>query len=102
MRIDTKNRERGEHTDITPQDVLNLLLLETTLDNETSGSVNRAVRTHFSKHELNNVFRRSVHPLANITHIRKHGLLVPFTKNLRGCDGVPLAGGREEGRVRSV
>ena len=88
MRIDTKNRERGEHTDITPQDVLNLLLLETTLDNETSGSVNRAVRTHFSKHELNNVFRRSVHPLANITHIRKHGLLVPFTENLRGSNSV--------------
>ena len=48
------------------------------------------------------MLRLPVHTFADIGDVGEDRLLVAFTENLRGCDGVPLAGGGEEGRVRGM
>ena len=48
------------------------------------------------------MLRLPVHTFADIGDVGEDRLLVSFTEDLRGRDGVSLAGGREEGRVRSV
>lgn len=47
--------ERDRHTDVSSKDVLELLLLETTLDNQTSGTVDTSTGTQFGEQELHNV-----------------------------------------------
>ena len=90
------------HTDVPTQNVFDLLLLEATFDDKTPRTVDGSGRTHFCEHVLDDMLRLPVHTFADIGDVRKDGLLVSFTKDLRRRDGVPLAGGREEGRVRSV
>ena len=48
------------------------------------------------------MLRLPVHTFADIGDVGEDRLLVSFAEDLRGRDGVPLAGGGEEGRVRSV
>ncbi len=62
-------------TDILLEQILNLLLLEPTLDNQTLRSINRASRSHFSEQVLNDVLGLSAHSLTNITEIRECSLL---------------------------
>ena len=90
------------HTNVATEDVLDLLLLEPTLDDETAGTVDGAGGTHFREHVLDDMLRLPVHTFADIGNVGEDRLLVSFTEDLRRRDGVPLAGGREEGRVRSV
>lgn len=68
---------------VSPQDVLDLLLLETTLDNETAGAVNGTTRTQFGEQELGNVLIGTLHPLTDLGDVGKDGLLVSFTETLR-------------------
>lgn len=48
-------RSEKQHTDISSQDVLNLLLLETTLDDQTPATVDTAAGTQFGEQELHDV-----------------------------------------------
>ena len=43
-----------------------------------------------------------MHPFANVTNVRKDTLLVTLAVDRRWRDGISLAGGSKEGRVRSV
>ena len=82
--------------------MLDLLLLEATLDDETTRAVDGTSSTHFGEHVLDDVLWLPVHTLADIGDVGEDGLLVAFTQDLRRCDCVTLAGGREEGGVGSV
>ncbi len=93
---------KKERTDVATQDVLDLLLLETTLDDKTSGAVDGAGRTHFRKHVLDDVLGLPVHTFANVGDVGEDRLLVAFTCELRRRDCVTFAGGGKEGGVGSV
>ena len=69
-------------TDISPQDVLNLLLLKPPLDDQAPRPVNTARRTQFSEQELCNMLIRPFHPPADLSNVGEYGLLVPFPKTL--------------------
>ena len=71
--------------------MLNLLRLEHALDDKTARAVDRTGRTHFGKHELDDVLRLSVHTLADFGDVGEDGLLVSFAQHLRWRDGVTLA-----------
>lgn len=79
--------------------MLDLLLLEATLDDQTPRTVHRASGTHLSEHVLDNVLRLPVHTFADIGDVGKDGLLVAITQKLWRRDRVPLANGGEEGGV---
>lgn len=89
-------------TDISPQYVLYLFWLEAALDDQSPRTVNTSRRTHLGKEELNNVFWRPVHTLADICDIRKDGAADTFSEDLGWGNGVPLSCGGEEGRIRGV
>lgn len=78
------------HTDISSEDVLNLLLLETTLDNQTPSAVDTSAGTQFGEQELHNVVIRTLHTLADIGDIGENGTTVTFTQTLRRRDLVRL------------
>jgi len=86
--------------DISSQDILNLFLLETTLDDQSSASVDGSIGPQFGKEELNHMFIRPLHATANLVEIGKDGLLVAFTETLRGRNLVVLASGT--GQIRMV
>lgn len=88
-----------EHTDVPTQNVLDLLLLEATLDDKAPGTVHRAGGTHLREHVLNDVLRLPVHTFADVGDVCKDGLLVAVTQKLWRRNRVPLADGGEEGRV---
>ena len=46
----------SQPTHVAPKHVLNLFLLETTFDNETSCTIDTSCCAHFSEEELDNVF----------------------------------------------
>ena len=48
--------ERPQLTHVAPKNILNLFLLETTFDNETSCTIDTSCCTHFGEEELDNVF----------------------------------------------
>ena len=77
-------------TDILLEQVLNLFLLESTLDNQTLRTIDRARCSHFSKQVLNNVLGLSAHTLADIGKIRKGSLFRTFSRDLRRYDCVFL------------
>lgn len=76
--------------DVSPQNVLDLLLLETTLDDKTARTVNGTAGTQFGKQELSDVLIGTLHPLANLGDVGEDGLLVSFTETLRWRDLVAL------------
>lgn len=76
--------------DILPQHVLQLLRLETTLDDQTSSTRGRAARTQFGEQKSGDVLLGSLHTLANLGKVGEDGLLVSFTHALRRWDLVAL------------
>jgi hypothetical protein len=76
--------------DVSPENVLNLLLLETTLDNETAGTVDGTAGAQFGEQELGDVLVGTLHPLANLGDVGEDGLLISFTETLRRRDLVAL------------
>ena len=82
--------------------MLDLFLLEATLDDETTRTVDGTSCTHFCEHVLDDVLGLPVHTLADIGDVGEDGLLVAFTQDLRRRDCVTLAGGCEEGGVGSM
>lgn len=69
----------GKLTDVSPQHVLNLLLLEPSLDDQSPRTIYTATRPQFCKDELHDMLLAPLHPLADIWNVRKDGLLVAFT-----------------------
>ena len=88
-------------TDVPAQDVLDLLALETTLDDQPSRAVHGAAGTHFGEHVLDDVLRLPVHTPADLGDVGEDGLLA-LAHDLRGRDREPLAGGLQELGVRGV
>jgi hypothetical protein len=76
-------------TNVTPEHMLNLLLLEAAFDDKARRAIDRTGRTHFREHELNDVLWLPMHPLADVGDVRKNRLLVTLTRELRRRDGVP-------------
>jgi hypothetical protein len=60
--------------DVATEDVLNLLLLETTLDDQAAGSVNGTRGTQLSEQELGDVLVGTLHPLGNLGDVCKDSL----------------------------
>lgn len=77
-------------TDVSPQDVLDLFLLETTLDDQPAGAVDGTCCSHFGEHELDDVLGLAMHSFADIGDVCKDCLFVSFSHDRRGCDCVPL------------
>lgn len=75
---------------VTTQNSLDLLLLETTLDDQALGSINGSRSSQLGKQELNNVLRLTMHPLADIGNVGKDSLLVTITHNRGRNNGVTL------------
>ena len=94
--------EDMNRTDVTTKHVFDLFLLEATFNNQAAGAVHRPGCTHFSEHELNDVFWLSVHSFANIWNICEDRFLVPFPHDLWGGNSVALCVGGEKGRIRGM
>src|SRR5690242_16176792 len=75
---------------VPPQHVLDLLLLETTLDDQAARTVDGTAGTQFSEQELSDVLVGTLHPLANLGDVGEDGLLVSFTETLWWGDLVAL------------
>jgi len=89
-----KRRSRKRLTDISSQNVLQLLLLETTLDNKLTLTSDGTRGTQFGEQELSNVLIGSLHAATDFGNVGKNGLLVSFAQALRGRDLVRLAAAR--------
>lgn len=79
---------------VRAQDVLDLLLLETTLDDQPPGAVGGTAGTQLGKEVGSDVFVGSLHALANLGKVGKDGLLVAFAQALGGRDLVGAGAGR--------
>jgi len=84
--------------DVLAQHVLQLLRLETTLDDQTSGACGRAARTQFGEQECGDVLLGPLHTLADLWEVGENGLLIAFSHALRRWDLVAL--GTSGGVVR--
>ena len=89
-------------TNIPPEDVLNLLLLESTLDDQSPRTIDGTTRTQLGEQELCDVLVCSLHTLADVGNVGKDGLLVSFTKTLWWRNLVALASTRSKVRMRVV
>lgn len=89
----------NEHTNVSSQHVLDLLLLETTLDDQTPAAVDTAAGTQFREQELHDVIVRPLHALANVGNVGKDGPAVAFTQTLRRRNPVRLGPARQQIRV---
>lgn len=84
------------HTDVSSENVLNLLLLETTLDNQTSATVHTAAGTQFGEQELHNVVVGTLHTLADVGDVGEDSTTVTFTQTLGRGDLVGLGAARQQ------
>lgn len=77
-----------KRTNVSPQNVLHVLLGVTTLDDESVRTIDRTTRSQLGKEERNDVLVLSVHLLANVGQVGKDRLLVTLSKHLRGSNRV--------------
>lgn len=84
------------HTDIPTQDGLDTLLLETTLDNETTAAVDGTAGTQLSEQELGDVLVGTLDALADIGDVGENGTTVTLTETLGRGDLVGLGAAREQ------
>lgn len=77
-------------TDVFSDDVLNLLLLETTLDNQSSATINGTASTQLSKQIGGDVLLGSLHALADIGNVGENSFSVAFSHTLRRGNLVAL------------
>lgn len=86
----------SKRTDISPQYILDLLLLETTPDHQSSATVHTTAGSQFSKQELHDVVVGPLHPFADINDIGKNGSPIAFAQTLRGGNLVGLGSAGEK------
>jgi hypothetical protein len=76
-------KERGgAHTNVSSEDVLKLLLLETAFDDQTTTAINTATGAQFGEQELHNVVVGTLHTLADIGDVGEDSTTVTFTQTL--------------------
>lgn len=90
------------HTDVATEDLLDLLLLKATLDDQPTGAIHGTRGTHLREHVLDDMLGLPVHPLADVGDVGEDRLLVAFTQDLWRRDSITLASGVEEGGVGCV
>lgn len=78
-------------TDIPPQNVLQLLLLELAANDQPLATVHGTAGTQLGEQELRDVLVVPLHALANVGNVCKDGLLVSFPHDLRRRNLVALA-----------
>lgn len=78
-----------ELTNVLAQDILNLLLVETTTENQTLGSVHRSLGTQLGVEEHEDVLGLTMHTTANVDKVCKRRLLCALTSDLGWNDSVP-------------
>lgn len=91
-----------ELTNISSQDVLNLLLLEATLDDQPSRTIHAARRTQLGEQELRNMFVGPLHAPADLRDVGEYGLLVAFPETLRRWDLIAPRATRQHIRVMAM
>jgi hypothetical protein len=64
---------------VPPEHVLNLLLLEATLDDQPAVTSDGTAGTQLSEQELCDVLLGTLHALADLGNVGENGLLVAFT-----------------------
>ena len=79
--------------DVPPQHVLDLFLLEATLDDEAFAAVDGAAGAQLGEEELRDVLVVAVHALADLRDVGEDRLLVAFAEALRGWDLVGAGAG---------
>jgi hypothetical protein len=81
-------------TNVLAQNVLNLLLVETTTEDKTLGTVHGSLGTQLGIQEHEDVLGLTVETTANVDKVGKRSLLGTLTGNLGRNNGVPalLAG----------
>jgi hypothetical protein len=80
-------------TDVFSDDVLNLLLLETTLDDQSSATVYGTTGTQLSEQVSSDVLLSSLHALADVGNVGEDSLSVAFSHTLRRGNLVALCSG---------
>ena len=85
-----------------PENVLDLLLLEFTTDDESTSTIHGSSCTQFSEKVLYGVLWRSMHTLADIGDVCEHCLLVSFSCDTRRRNNVTFACVGKEGWVGGV
>lgn len=81
-------------TNISSQNILQLLLLETTLDDKLTLTGNGTRGTQLGEQELSDVLVGSLHAATDFGNVCENGLLVSFAQALRRGDLVRLAAAR--------
>lgn len=73
-------------TNIFSEDVFDVLLLQTSLDDQTTGTVNTTTRTQFCEEEAHDMVFGAAHAAADFLDVRENRLSVSFTQTLRRRD----------------
>jgi hypothetical protein len=95
-------QEKITRTNVPTQHMLDLLLLEPALDDQSRRAVHGPGRTHLGEHELDDVLRLPVHPFTDVADVREDRLLVALTSERGRSDRVPFAARVEQGGVGGV
>jgi hypothetical protein len=82
----TARLARDVFDNVPPEHVLNLLLLEATLDDQPAVASDGTAGTQLGEQELCNMLLGTLHALANLGDVGEDGLLVAFAKTLRWGD----------------
>jgi hypothetical protein len=75
-------------TDVSPQNIFDLLLLEFSFNDKAPTSIYATSCTHFYQQETDNMSRLTVHTTTDITNVCKYGLLVAFAMDLWGSKSI--------------
>lgn len=67
------------HTDIPSQNILDLFLLESTFDDQSTSTIDGTSRSHLCEQELDDVFRLPMHSLADVSDVCEDGFFVAFS-----------------------
>lgn len=101
--ISTPNENRTkQRTDVSSQDILDLLLLEPTTDDQPPAAVHAARGAHLREHKRNDVLGLAVHAPTDITNVCEYGTLVSIPMDRGRRESVPLRTGERESGVCGV
>ena len=95
----TQGRQR---TDVPPQDILDLLLLEPTADDQPPAAVHATRCAHLREHKGDNMLRLTMHAPADVTNVGEYRALVSVPVDRGRCEGVPLRTGERESGICGV